>query len=81
MFPGGTGKMIYAPDFRKLSTPSELRQRVETCASRINAGWLDEKIDAVTGWLQERFYRFPKRSSRANHLLRRPGAGGVVGVW
>jgi len=78
MFPGGKGEMIYAPDFRKLSSPSELRQRVETCAVRINAGWFDEEIDAVTGWLQERFYRFPKRSSGANHLALMPGAGGVV---
>lgn len=64
MFPGGRGEQIYAPEFRKLDALSALRQRVETCASRINAGWFDEEIDAVTAWLQERFYRFPK-SSRA----------------
>jgi hypothetical protein len=35
-----------------------LRQRVETCASRVNAGWFEEEIDSVTRWLNQSFYQF-----------------------
>ena len=58
MFPGGDGEMIYSAEFRKIKQLTQLRQRVETCASRINAGWFDEEIDAVTQWLNQGFYRF-----------------------
>ena len=58
MFPGGKGEMIYAPDFRKITAFKPLRQRVETCANRTNAGWFDEEVDAVTQWLNQSFYRF-----------------------
>lgn len=58
MFPGGKGEMLYSADFRKIKQLTQLRQRVETCASRINAGWFDEEIDAVTQWLNQGFYRF-----------------------
>lgn len=59
MFPGGKGEMIYSAEFRKITQLTQLRQRVETCASRVNAGWFDEEIDGVTQWLNQRFYRFP----------------------
>lgn len=58
MFPGGNGEMIYSAEFRKIKQLTQLRQRVETCASRVNAGWFDEEIDGVTQWLNQRFYRF-----------------------
>jgi mono/diheme cytochrome c family protein len=58
MFPGGDGEMIYSAEFRKIKQLTQLRQRVETCASRVNAGWFDEEIDGVTQWLNQRFYRF-----------------------
>ncbi|MEN9514748.1 MAG: hypothetical protein ACK5DW_11935 [Burkholderiales bacterium] len=50
--------MIYSAEFRKIKQLTQLRQRVETCASRVNAGWFDEEIDGVTQWLNQRFYRF-----------------------
>jgi len=59
MFPGGKGEMNYSAEFRKITQLTQLRQRVETCASRVNAGWFDEEIDGVTQWLNQRFYRFP----------------------
>jgi cytochrome c553 len=59
MFSGGKGELIYSADFRKINQLAHLRQRVETCASRVNAGWFDEEIDSVTCWLNQSFYRFP----------------------
>ena len=58
MFPGGDGEMIYSAEFRKIKQLTQLRQRIETCASRVIAGWFDEEIDGVTQWLYQRFYRF-----------------------
>jgi len=59
MFPGGKGEMIYSAEFRKITQLTQLRQLVESCASRANAGWFDEEIDGVTQRLNQRFYRFP----------------------
>jgi len=58
MFPAGKGELIYSADFRKIKQLAHLRQRVETCASRVNAGWFEEEIDSVARWLNQSFYQF-----------------------
>jgi mono/diheme cytochrome c family protein len=58
MYHDRNGYQLYSSDHRKMTTASFLRQRVEACAARFNAGWMDEEIDSVSRWLNDEFYKF-----------------------
>lgn len=58
MFHDRKGEQLYSRDFRKIKDASSLRQRNESCASQVGAGWFDEEIDHVSRYLNDNYYKF-----------------------
>ncbi|MDW3094988.1 MAG: cytochrome c [Gammaproteobacteria bacterium] len=55
---GGDGHVIYSRDDRIVKNISELSTRVTHCSNGANTGWNANQIDAVTKYLNERYYNY-----------------------
>jgi cytochrome c553 len=57
---GGKPDTIYTRSDRRVTTLAGLRKQVQRCELSLGLSWFDEDVDAVTGYLNESFYRLPK---------------------
>ena len=55
---GGDGSKIYTREGRLLSTKLNILQRVATCNSQVNAGWLPKTEADVAAYLNQQYYKF-----------------------
>lgn len=56
------GAEIYTRPQHIVHSHAELRARVQQCELTAELGWFDEEVDAVVGYLNETYYKFPAAS-------------------
>jgi hypothetical protein len=52
---------VYTREERRMKTLPGLRKQVRRCELALGLRWFDEDIDAVTGFLNDRFYHLPEK--------------------
>jgi len=52
------GDEMYTRDNRKVTTLDALDKQVRRCELTLGLKWFDEDIEAVTGYLNDSFYKF-----------------------
>jgi len=53
---------MYKRPQRLVNSYAELRKRVQDCELGAELGWFEEEVDAVVGYLNDTFYKFPDTS-------------------
>ncbi len=49
---------VYTRKDRFIDNPSSLRTQVQRCESTLGLQWFDEDVDAVTAYLNKKYYQF-----------------------
>jgi mono/diheme cytochrome c family protein len=57
---GGDGSLLYTRATRRVQSLAGLESQVRLCESNLGLQWFDEDILAVTGYLNDRYYKFPE---------------------
>ncbi len=52
------GSEIYTREDRKVTSLDALGRQVQRCETALGLRWFDEDIDAMTAYLNDKFYRF-----------------------
>lgn len=55
---GGDGNVLYKRDDKIVSSKITLTERVNFCAESVSAQWSQSDVDAVTNYLNEKYYKF-----------------------
>lgn len=57
---GGDGSVLYTRHNRRVQSLSGLEAQVRRCESNLELKWFDEDIEAVVGYLNDKYYHFAK---------------------
>lgn len=58
---GGDGTMLYTRRKSRVNSPAQLEAQVRRCESNLQLKWFDSDILDVAEFLQNDFYKFPKK--------------------
>ncbi|MBF0308549.1 MAG: cytochrome c [Magnetococcales bacterium] len=61
---GGDASRIYTRPDHKKKTYHELQAMVAFCNNQVGAQWFDEDVQAVTDFLNDSYYHFPKPDAK-----------------
>ena len=55
---GGDGNVLYKRDDKIATSKKTLMERVNFCAESVSAEWSKADVEAVTNYLNEKYYKF-----------------------
>lgn len=55
---GGNGSSLYTRSDRRVNDLEELKQQVTRCKNNLQITLFDDDLEAIVGYLNERYYRF-----------------------